>query len=159
MVEGGFPECAWDSRLFAEYRELVGGTTEAPDAFLWGALAGALSFLIGQDARYPWGAGFQPPTLLVALVGTTGKARKSTAIDDVLHNTRRDVLFDLSGVTFLGSPGLHALMHTRQALEQDARRLLVVCPSGAARRVLELAGVAQMLEFFDSRAPTNASLR
>jgi hypothetical protein len=40
-------------------------------------------------------------------------------------------------------------MHTRQALEQDARRLLVVCPAEAARRVLELAGVAQMLEFFD----------
>src|SRR5262245_32079430 len=85
MVEGGFPECAWESRLFAEYRELVGPTTEAPDAFLWGALAGALSFLLGQDARFPWGAGFQPPTLLIALVGTTGKARKSTAIDDVLH--------------------------------------------------------------------------
>ena len=85
VVEGGFPESAWESRLFAEYRELVGPTAEAPDAFLWGALAGALSFLIGQDARYPWGAGFQPPTLLVALVGTTGKARKSTAIDDVLH--------------------------------------------------------------------------
>ena len=85
MVEGGFPESAWQSRLFAEYRDLVGPTTEAPDAFLWGALAGALSFLIGQDARYPWGAGFQPPTLLIALIGTTGKARKSTAIDDVLH--------------------------------------------------------------------------
>ena len=78
MVEGGFPESAWQSRLFAEYRDLVGPTTEAPDAFLWGALAGALSFLIGQDARYPWGAGFQPPTLLIALIGTTGKARKST---------------------------------------------------------------------------------
>jgi hypothetical protein len=84
-TEGGFPESAWESGLFAHYRELVGRTTEAPDAFLWGALAGALSFLIGQDATCPWGASFQPATLLIALVGTTGKARKSTAIDDVLH--------------------------------------------------------------------------
>src|SRR5690242_17843329 len=79
-----FPEDAWNSRLFAQYRQLVGPTTEAPDPFLWGAFAGAFSFLLGRDARFAWGTGFQVPTLLIALVGTTGKARKSTAIDDVI---------------------------------------------------------------------------
>ena len=50
-------------------------------------------------------------------------------------------VLDLSGVTFLDSSGLHALLRARAYLAREDRPLLLVCPPGPPRRVLDLAGV------------------
>ena len=86
-VAGGlpeFPHATWDSDAFDAYRGLVGPTTEAPDAFLWAALAGVLSFLIGRDTWIDWGARREHPIVFPILVGETAKARKSTALHDAV---------------------------------------------------------------------------
>ena len=77
-----FPEGAWRG-VFSTYREVVGPTTEAAEVFLWGALAAGLAVLVGRTFRLPWGPSALYANLVVALVGETGKARKSTALDDV----------------------------------------------------------------------------
>ncbi len=79
-----FPAIAWRG-LFAKYRDRIAPTTESPPEFLFGALLGALSVLVARTATLPWGSGQMPPVVLVALIGETAKARKSTAIDDVVE--------------------------------------------------------------------------
>ena len=44
-------------------------------------------------------------------------------------------------------------------LGREERALVVVCPPGPARRIFELAGIADLLALFDSRADAAASLR
>jgi len=79
-----FPASAWRSGIFQGYRALLASSTEASDAFLWGALAAALSVLVARTVTLPWGPGVIVATLFVTLVGKTGRARKSSAIDDVI---------------------------------------------------------------------------
>jgi hypothetical protein len=78
-----FPPGAWVG-LFARYRYLVGGTTEAPEAFIWGAFAAGLSVLIGRDVTMAWGPSVLVPVLMVCMLAPTARGRKSTALDDVV---------------------------------------------------------------------------
>lgn len=70
--------------LFADYMDLVEGSTESPTCFAWGAFAACFSVLLGRTFTLPSGASSTPPTLHVGLVGTTSLARKSSAIGDAL---------------------------------------------------------------------------
>jgi hypothetical protein len=78
-----FPESAFVG-LFADYRQLVAPTTEAPDAFHWASLLASLSALVGRSAKLEGGPDGVTPLLHVALLGRTGKARKSTAMEDAV---------------------------------------------------------------------------
>ena len=79
-----FPPGAWQG-LFQDYRQLVGPTTEAPDAFLWGAMAAAWSVLLGRSVQIPNTIDPISPIIHVALLGDTGVARKSSAVNDVVN--------------------------------------------------------------------------
>jgi hypothetical protein len=70
---------------FAAYQQLVGPTTESPDAFLWGGFAGTLASLIGRDAGVRWGARLIFPNVNIGAIGATALSRKSTAYDDVVE--------------------------------------------------------------------------
>jgi anti-sigma B factor antagonist len=50
-------------------------------------------------------------------------------------------VLDLTGVGFLDSSGLHALLRARAYLAREDRPLVLICPAGPARRVLDLASV------------------
>lgn len=78
-----FPESAFVG-LFADYRALVAPTTEAPDSFHWASLLASLSALVGRTAKLEGGPAGVVPLLHVALLGRTGKARKSTAMEDAV---------------------------------------------------------------------------
>lgn len=55
-----------------------------------------------------------------------------------------DVVVDLSGVGFLDSTGLNALLGARAALHRDGRHLRVERASTRVQRVFEVAGVADL---------------
>jgi anti-anti-sigma factor len=74
-----------------------------------------------------------------------------STIDAALHGSDGDVVIDLGGVTFLGSPGLHALVRTQRELERDARRMVIICPPGSARRIIEVCGLDGTLHLLASR--------
>lgn len=59
-------------------------------------------------------------------------------------------VLDLSGVTFLDSAGLHALLRARAYLAREDRALVLVCPAGPARRTLDLAGVLDTFVVYSS---------
>ena len=59
-------------------------------------------------------------------------------------------VLDLSEVTFLDSSGLHALLRARAYLAREDRSLVLVCPNGPARRVLDLASVLDTFVVYPS---------
>jgi anti-sigma B factor antagonist len=67
-------------------------------------------------------------------------------------------VLDLSGVTFLDSSGMHALLRARAYLAREDRPLVLVCPRGPARRVLDLASVLDTFTVYASPEDAAAAL-
>jgi anti-sigma B factor antagonist len=65
-------------------------------------------------------------------------------------NTVGAFVLDLTEVTFLDSSGLHALLRARAYLAREDRSLVLVCPTGPARRVLDLASVLDTFVVYPS---------
>lgn len=67
-----------------------------------------------------------------------------------LESSRSDELVvDLSGVTFMDSTGLRAVLVASSAASEAGRRLVVIPGDGQARRVIELARVSEFLDLRD----------
>jgi len=60
-----------------------------------------------------------------------------------------DVRVDVSGVGFMDSSGLRALIGAHQAAEEADRRLVVGKPSPAVRRLIEISGLSDHLHIAD----------
>jgi anti-anti-sigma factor len=67
-------------------------------------------------------------------------------------------VLDLSGLTFMDSSGVNALLRARSLLGREERALVVVCPPGPVLRVLELIGVADVLAPFATRSDAACAL-
>ena len=65
----------------------------------------------------------------------------SEEVELAVWSTVGAFVLDLSGLTLLDSSGLHALLRARAFLAREDRPLVLVCPPGQARRVLDLASV------------------
>ena len=80
-------------------------------------------------------------------------ARQLTAaLDAAIRESVGAFVVDLSDVEFLDSSGVNVLVRARAVLGREERDLVVVCPPGPARRIFEVAGIADLLALFDSRA-------
>lgn len=60
-----------------------------------------------------------------------------------------DVRVDVSGVGFMDSSGLRALIGAHQAAEAADRRLVVARPSPAVLRLIEISGLSDHLHIAD----------
>jgi len=83
----------------------------------------------------------------------------TTALDDAMRESQGAFVVDLCDVEFLDSTGVSVLVHARAVLGREERTLVVVCPPGPARRIVELGGIADLLALFDTREQAAASLR
>jgi anti-anti-sigma factor len=61
------------------------------------------------------------------------------------------VVLDLSETSFIDSAGISALLNGLRRLTRQRRKLVVVCPAGAPRRVFELLGLVGTFALVDSR--------
>ncbi len=67
------------------------------------------------------------------------------------------VVVDLSGVSFIDSSGLGALVELDNRLRRDRRQLAVVAPAGtAAALLLNLAGLQTRMSIFPTREAAQA---
>ena len=86
----------------------------------------------------------------------------SSAVRDVLDRRIREsegaFVVDVSELEFLDSSGLSVLLHARAQLRWDHRPLAIVCPPGPVRRLIEVAGVTDLLAVYESRAAAAAAL-
>ncbi len=67
-------------------------------------------------------------------------------------------LLDLSGLEFMDSGGVNALLRTRALLGREERALAVISPPGPARRVLDVIGVADLFTLFATHEDAQAAL-
>jgi anti-sigma B factor antagonist len=72
------------------------------------------------------------------------------ALDEVLAGDSEVVLVDLSGVTFLGSVGLHLLLQANRKATQQQRTLKVAHGGSFVERVLTVAGFDQVVEIVET---------
>jgi anti-sigma B factor antagonist len=75
----------------------------------------------------------------------------TAALDDAIRRTSGPFVVDLSTVGFLDSSGINCLMRARALLGRDDRTLMLVCPPGSTRRVLDLVGVDELVALYASR--------
>jgi anti-sigma B factor antagonist len=76
---------------------------------------------------------------------TSGQAVRD-AVCEALDAGARDVVLDLSGVSFLDSTGLNALLNTARDVDRRGAKLSCKAPHGGEPRVvIDLAGVAKLL--------------
>jgi anti-sigma B factor antagonist len=79
-------------------------------------------------------------------------------LDTAIRTSRGAFVLDLGDVEFLDSSGVHALLRARALLAREDRALAVVCPPGPARRLFDLAGIADLLFLFASREEAASAL-
>ena len=80
------------------------------------------------------------------------------ALDRAIRGSVGAFVLDLSDLEFLDSSGLSVVLRARAMLARDERDLAIICPPGPARKLLEVAGVADLLFLYHSRADVNAAL-
>jgi anti-anti-sigma factor len=88
----------------------------------------------------------------------TATPRIEEQIQSALLDGAGAFVLDLSGLRFMDSSGVNALLRARSLLGREDRPLVVVCPPGPVRRVLDLIGVVDVLAPFASRAEASAAL-
>ena len=81
----------------------------------------------------------------------------TAALDAAIRESAGPFVIDLSRVDFLDSSGIHCLVRARALLGREDRPLRVVCPAGAARRTLGLAGLDELLPIYASTDELMAS--
>jgi len=72
--------------------------------------------------------------------------RFEAELDAVISEAHSPADVDLSGVTFIDSSGLHALIRAQQHVIGTVVRLVLVNPSKACRQVLEITDTADLFE-------------
>jgi anti-anti-sigma factor len=93
--------------------------------------------------------------VLVVLVGemdivTTAEYRRR--LSGLGTDERRHVVIDIEGLAFVDSSGINALVQSVRSLESRGCTAVLAAPSKAARRVLEMARVADVVRVAETRA-------
>lgn len=91
-------------------------------------------------------------------VDVAGVPALERALEAVIETTAGGFVVDVSGVEFMDSSGLLAMLNARGLLAREARALAVVCPAGPVRQLLEVAGVSDLLVVCDSREDAEAAV-
>ena len=89
-------------------------------------------------------------------IATVAQMREAFASEALEHADA--VVVDLTEVAFMDSTGLSALLTVESDLSARRRRLAIACPEGAARLVLDVAGVAERLPLHPTRAEAEAAV-
>jgi anti-anti-sigma factor len=80
------------------------------------------------------------------------------ALDGAIRDSAGRFVLDLSDVAFLDSSGVNVLLRARALLGRADREIVVVCPPGQVRRVLELVGVDDLFALYGTREEAAAAL-
>ncbi|MFF5077306.1 STAS domain-containing protein [Actinoplanes sp. NPDC000266] len=104
---------------------------------------------MSDDRRLRTSAHPDPPTLLLVLTGELDGQEADPLVEEfteALTTTSPDrVDLDASGLTFLDSGGLRALLTCRKAAERAGAELSIIATSEIAHQVLTISGLLQIL--------------
>jgi anti-sigma B factor antagonist len=68
------------------------------------------------------------------------------AVRQALDGQGQEFRLDMSGLTFMDSTGAKALVDVHNHVKRLGRRLVVVSPTHAVRRVLDILGLEQVID-------------
>jgi anti-sigma B factor antagonist len=85
-------------------------------------------------------------TRIVRLTGELDLVSADAVRSAVVHAGGPTVVVDLSGLEFIDSSGLSALLTARRQLTSTGHRLVLSGAKGAARRAFEVSGLDDVLE-------------
>jgi anti-anti-sigma factor len=85
-------------------------------------------------------------------IDTLGALTLRAALDDVLRSGQRDIWIDFTAVQSLEPAALQPFLDAKRELDRDRRQLVLICPPGNVRRILQHATVDHSLLIFDTRA-------
>ena len=88
----------------------------------------------------------------------TSATRFTELVEYAVWGTAGAFVLDLTDVEFLDSTGLGALLRARALLAREDRALALLCPPGAARRVLDLAGTLDTFAAYSTPEALEAAL-
>ena len=95
------------------------------------------------------------PYTLVELVGEAD-VTNSDALHEVLDaevaKQPRTLIIDLSGLRFMDSSALHALLRVNRSLDRQGSVLALVSPQAAVAKILRLTTADRLIPVFDSVA-------
>jgi stage II sporulation protein AA (anti-sigma F factor antagonist) len=74
------------------------------------------------------------------------------AVAHALDGQGAEFRLDLSALTFMDSSGARGLLHMHDRVEALGRELIIVSPTRAVRRVLDLMGLDRVLDVRDGDA-------
>jgi anti-anti-sigma factor len=101
----------------------------------------------------------------VFVIALEGEADMTTAVkfnesffSAARAGTRR-VVADLTGVTFIDTTMLNALVVGHRRMTRDRGSFAIVCSGPRVQRVLEITGLGQILKVFGTRADALAHVR
>lgn len=86
-------------------------------------------------------------------------AEINSVIEEAIAANDHDVVIDLGDITFMDASTTGALLRGHSRLAQVARGLVVRAPTRPARRVLEVSGVADLIEEAEPSIDTHEPLR
>jgi anti-sigma B factor antagonist len=69
-----------------------------------------------------------------------------------------NVVLDLTHTSFIDSAGISTLLNGLRRLTRLRRRLIIVCPHGAPRRVFEILGLVGTFELVENRDEARAGV-
>jgi anti-anti-sigma factor len=81
-------------------------------------------------------------------VDLAGKPLIDDAVD-ALEIAGRDLIIDLSGVTFMDTTGIKFLIETKRRCDAGGAHLVVASPTPSVRRLLEICSVHELLGLTD----------
>ena len=91
----------------------------------------------------------------VAVVAITGRVDSSNsheldaAFTGLADSGKRKIVVDLSGVDYMSSMGVRALISAKKAAKKRLGDVALATPSAAAQDVIDIAGLGHVFDVFD----------
>lgn len=96
--------------------------------------------------------------LAIALSGELDHHSARQAMDGICDavdaSLPRQVLLDMSKLSFMDSSGIAVILKTDRRLKENGGRLFIDCPHGQPLKVLEAAGIDAVVEIISKREVT-----
>lgn len=113
------------------------------------------SFSLRQEAP-------RPDTRVIAVEGDADMSAAVRFNESFMRAARAgalQVVADLSDVDYIDSSMLNALVVGHRWMLRDGGSFVVVSPGSGVRRILDLTGLGELFEVFDTRAEALGALR
>jgi anti-sigma B factor antagonist len=93
-----------------------------------------------------------PSLRLAGEIDITRTRELTETLNELVGSTDGAALIDVSGVTFMDSTGLGALVKTNERLRRQSRDLVLVCPPGPVLDLLDATGLRDRFVLADEPA-------